>query len=317
MSLKQQYQRFLLSNAFFQSQRELHIDGNLLADDEYDFSEQENIQSEWVSYYYIPQLDMAHERELRKALVQCHQVKYIEMDHQTQHMAIFHDGEVEVLTSLLKNHVKQADYQQTLSHFVPVTTTLKPVIKTTQILSWLSSIYIILCLVTLCMAILATSFSLLAMSLLILMDAVIYLVANNAIVIEPLLRNRLIQALAWFELVAATALMIGIVYDYFNAQVALAGFVLLQGLVILTATILSRYLIAKDYIKNRPLHWSHLVRNMDVTIAITLVMAGVLLQLTQNISIDLMMAMLVIFLIFLRVFNILILNKLALKPSKD
>jgi hypothetical protein len=99
------------------------------------------------------------------------------------------------------------------------------------------------------MAILATSFSLLAMSLLILMDAVIYLVANNAIVIEPLLRNRLIQALAWFELVAATALMIGIVYDYFNAQVALAGFVLLQGLVILTATILSRYLIAKDYIK--------------------------------------------------------------------
>ena len=48
----------------------------------------------------------------------------------------------------------------------------------------------------------------------------------------------------------------------------------------------------------------------------TLVMAGVLLQLTQNISIDLMMAMLVIFLIFLRVFNILILNKLALKPSK-
>jgi hypothetical protein len=69
--------------------------------------------------------------------------------------------------------VKQADYQQTLSNFVPVTTTLKPVIKTTQILSWLSSIYIILCLVTLCMAILATSFSLLAMSLLILMDAVI------------------------------------------------------------------------------------------------------------------------------------------------
>ncbi len=71
---------------FFQSQRELHTDGNLLADDEYDFSEQDNIQSEWVSYYYIPQLDMAHERELRKALVQCHQVKYIEMDHQTQHM---------------------------------------------------------------------------------------------------------------------------------------------------------------------------------------------------------------------------------------
>ncbi|MFW1690179.1 hypothetical protein ACG9H2_09420 [Acinetobacter ursingii] len=316
MSLKQQYQRFLLSNAFFQSQRELHTDGNLLADDEYDFSEQDNIQSEWVSYYYIPQLDMAHERELRKALVQCHQVKYIEMDHQTQHMAIFHDGEVEVLTSFLKNQVKQADYQQTLSNFVPVTTTLKPVIKTTQILSWLSSIYIVLCLVTLCMAILATSFSLLAMSLLILMDAVIYLIANNAIVIEPLLRNRLIQALAWFELVAATALMIGIVYDYFNAHVALAGFVLLQGLVILTATILSRYLIAKDYIKNRPLHWSHLVRNMDVTIAITLVMAGVLLQLTQNISIDLMMAMLVIFLIFLRVFDILILNKLALKPSK-
>lgn len=77
MSLKQQYQRFLLSNAFFQSQRELHTDGNLLADDEYDFSEQDNIQSEWVSYYYIPQLDMAHERELRKALVQCHQVNIL------------------------------------------------------------------------------------------------------------------------------------------------------------------------------------------------------------------------------------------------
>ena len=316
MSLKLQYQRFLLSNAFFQSQRELHADIPLLTDDEYDFSEQDHIQSEWVSYYYVPKLDMAHERELRKALVQCDLVKYIEMDHQAQHMAIFHDGSVTDVSPILKKHAQQLDYQQTLSNFVPVTTTLKPVIKTTNILSWLSSIYIILFLVTLCMSILATSFSLLAMSLLILMDAVIYLVANNAIVIEPLLRNRLIQALAWFELVAATGLTIGIVYDYFNSHVVLAGFVLLQGLVILTATILSRYLIAKDYIRNRPLHWSHLVRNMDVTIAIALVIAGLLLQLTQNTSIDLMMAMLVIFLIFLRVFNILILNKLALKPSK-
>ena len=316
MSLKQQYQRFLLSNAFFQSQRELHADISLLTEDEYDFSEQDHIQSEWVSYYYVPKLDMAHERELRKALVQCHQVKYIQMDHQTQHMAIFHDAQVDGVTHVLKKHLQHIDYQQTLSNFVPVTTTLKPVIRTTQILSWLSSIYIVLSLVTLCMAILATSFSLFAMSLLILMDAMIYLVANNAIVIEPMLRNKLIQALAWFELIAATGLMIGIVYDYFNPHIPLAGFILLQGLIILTACILSRYLIAKDYIKNRPLHWSHLVRNMDVSIAIALVMTGLSLQFIHNARIDLIMAILVIFLIFLRVFNILVLNKLALKPSK-
>ncbi|RKG32009.1 hypothetical protein D7V21_12795 [Acinetobacter guerrae] len=314
MSLKQQYQRFLLSNAFFQSQRELHADVNLFTDDEYDFSEQDNIQSEWVSYYYVPKLDMTHERELRKALAQCHQVKYVEMDHETQHMAIFHDGTVEIMTNLFKKYVEQFDYQQTLSNFLPVTTTLKPVIKTTQILSWLSSIYIILCLVTFCVAILATSFSLFAMSLLILMDALIYLVANNAILIEPLLRNRMIQTLAWLELIAATGLIIGIVYDYFNPHVPLAGFIILEGLVILTAFILSRYLIAKDYMKNRPLHWSHLVQNIDVSVAIALVVTGLLLQLTQNTNIDLLMAMLLIFLIFLRVFNILILNKLALKP---
>ncbi|MBJ9985946.1 hypothetical protein IAE19_10920 [Acinetobacter sp. S40] len=314
MSLKQQYQRFLLSNAFFQSQRELHADVDLFTDDEYDFSEQDNIQSEWVSYYYIPKLDMLHEREMRKALVQCHQVKYIEMDHQTQHMAIFHDGDVERVTDLLKQQLEHLDYQQTLSNFVPVTTTLKPVIKTTQILSWLSSIYIVLCLVTLCMAILASSLSLVAISLLVLMDALIYLVANNAIAIEPLLRNKLIHALAWFELLAATCLLVDLVHCYYNPHVPLASFMILQGVIILTASILSRYLIAKDYIRNRPLHWSHLVQNIDVTVATGLVVTGLLIQFTGKASIDLIMAMLVIFLIYLRVFNILILNKLALKP---
>ena len=313
MSLKQQYQRFLLSNAFFQSQRELHANLNMLTEEEYDFSEQDNIQSEWVSYYYIPTLDWVHEREMRKTLIQCRWVKYIEIDHQTRHMAVFHDGTPETLTILLKAKMGEVDYQQTLSNFVSVTTTLKPVIKTTQILLWLSSIYIVLCLVTLCMALLAVSLSLFAVSLLILMDALIYLIANQAGVIEPLLRNQLVQMLAWLELVVATCVMVALVYAYFNPPVLLASFIMLQGLVILAASVLSRYLIAKDYIKNRRLHWSHLFKNHDAIVAIGLVATGLLIQWTAKPGFDLMMGMFVIFLIWLRVFNILILNKLALK----
>lgn len=313
MSLKQQYQRFLLSNAFFQSQRELHADPALWIEQGYDFSEQDNIQSEWVSYYYVSGLKIEQERKMRKLLIQHHQIQYIQIDHAANHMAIYHNGNVEQINLIVEHAFADIIYQQTLSNYVPVTTTLTPVIQTTQILSWLSSIHLVLFLVTLCIAILASSVSLAAFSVLILTDALVYLIANNAIMIEPELRNRLIQSMAWLEVIIIVGLLYEIFRTYTHPVVPLAGFMVLQASVILVSMVVSRYLIAKDFVSNRYLHWIHLFKNSDVVFAVGLLATGLLVHVTRNFWVDLVSALMIVFIILARIINILWFNKLALK----
>lgn len=295
MNLKQQYQTSLITDALLHS-LQTHsvcttpsetIDSALNSD---------GMDRQWMSFFYLPKLNSTTANKIKSILSSFTEVGYIEIDQQTHHLAIYHDGPI---TSIEKNLEKQGIdvvFQQTQANYIPEPIDWKQIKKRHQILSWLFSINLIMLMVTFFTGLIASSTALIALALIIMSDVMIYAMTLYGIHEKQIGLYKFTRVGLYLQISLSLLLILAVIFQSVLQHQPLAQLIILVAALAFFTMLINMYLLIQTQ-QERPdlLNFRQWFGFYDVMFSFAVIVAGICCLLFDSNWPDILITTLMVF----------------------
>ncbi|WP_119690527.1 hypothetical protein [Acinetobacter soli] len=297
MNLKQQYQTNLITDALLHS---LHTQSpcTVMSQELLNIPVDDDLNRQFMSFYYLPELTPVTQQQIRTCLNNLDHVGYVELDQQTHHLAIYHDGPVQPIEAHLNQNGIQLVFQQTQTNYIPEPIDWSYMQLRNQMISWLLSINLVMLIVTFLTGVIASSTALMALGLILLSDVMIYAMMLFAIQEKQVGLYKLTRAGVYLQLGLSLLLMFGVALQIVMRQSAMSQMVVLVGLLALLTMLVNMWLLIQTHAAELDLNWKTLLSFYEVVFSLAVVIAGLLcLQLNSNWPDIVMTVLMVMFLL--------------------
>ena len=295
MNLKQQYQTSLITDALLHS---LHTDSVYTTQPETidSFLNHDGMDRQWMSFFYLPEWNSTTTNQIKSILSTLPEVGYIEIDQQTHHLAIYHDGPLTPIESHLQKQGIEIIFQQTQTNYIPEPIDWKLIKKRHQILSWLFSINFIMLMVTFFTGLIASSTALIALALIIMSDVMIYAMTLYGIHEKQIGLYKFTRLGVYLQISLSLLLILVVIFQSVLQHKPLAHLVILVAALAFFTMLFNMYLLIQTQ-QERPdlLNFRQWFGFYDVMFSFAVIVAGIFCLLLDSNWPDILIAILMIF----------------------